>query len=365
VKILIDINHPAHVHLFKHFAWDMEERGHEIKFTTRRKEISHILLENLGFDFVCFGKHYKKMLGKLWGILKFDIQLWNVARKFQPDVFLSMGSIYNSHVSALFRKPNILFQDTEHAKLQYMLSMPFCDVILNPVCFHKQLGPKQLYYEGYHELAYLHPSRFEPDPSILPELGVKAGEPFVIVRLVSWNANHDVGHSGLTFENKVKAVKAFAEHARVFITSEDPLPPELQEYQISIRPERIHHALYYASMLYGESATMASECAVLGTPSIFLDNDGRGYTDEQEEKYELVFNFTESASDQEKSIQKGLEILQMQSLKSEWKKRKDKMLSEKIDVTAMMVWLVENYPKSVSEMREKPEIQFTFSKVPL
>ncbi|MEZ4826781.1 MAG: DUF354 domain-containing protein [Bacteroidia bacterium] len=361
MRVLIDINHPAHVHLFKNFAWVMQQRGHKVLFTTREKEISHVLLENLGFEYICLGKHYKKALGKLWGIVKYDVQLWGVALKFKPDIFISMGSIYGSHASFLVGKPNILLQDTEHATLQHKLTVPFCDVMLNPVCFHRELNPKkQMFYQGYHELAYLHKNYFEPDPAILGELGVTPGEKFVIVRLVSWTANHDVGHNGISLENKIKAVKAFAKHAKIFITSEEKLPEELQPYQIRIKPERVHHALYYASLLFGESATMASECAMLGTPSIFLDNDGRGYTDEQEEKYQLVYNFTESPEDQEKAITKALEILQMDNIKEEWARRTQKMLEEKIDVTGFLVWFVENYPNSLKQWRENPNYQYEF-----
>ena len=63
-------------------------------------------------------------------------------------------------------------------------------------------------------------------------------------------------------------------------------------------PEEMHTLLYYATLLYGESATMASEAAVLGTYAVYLDDVGRGYTDEEESKYGLVFNFTESIEDQ-------------------------------------------------------------------
>lgn len=361
MNILIDINHPAHVHLFKNFAWTMKEKGHKILFTTRNKEIAHILLRNLGFEFISFGKHYKKPLGKLWGILKFDLKLWGVARRFKPDVFMSMGSIYASHASWLVRRPHILFQDTENATFQHKLSIPFADSILNPVCFERTFrGRPQMFYHGYHELAYLHPKRFTPDPAILAELGLKEGEKFAILRFVSWNANHDVGHTGITSENKIKAAREFTKYARVLITSEGNLPEELKQYQIRIAPEKIHHAMAYCSLLYGESATMASECAVLGVPSIFLDNDGRGYTNEEEAKYGLVFNFKESLDDQEKSIAKGVEILSGQLPASEFKVRHQKMMSEKIDVTGFMVWFAENYPESKRIMQENPDYQFRF-----
>ena len=74
MNILIDIGHPAHVHLFRCFAHDMMEVGHKVLFTCRDKEFEIALLEAEGFEYDCFGKKYKSTAGKLWGLLKFD---WN------------------------------------------------------------------------------------------------------------------------------------------------------------------------------------------------------------------------------------------------------------------------------------------------
>ncbi len=117
----------------------------------------------------------------------------------------------------------------------------------------------------------------------------------------------------------------------------DIIAKELEKYKIEIPPELIHHAIYYASLLFGESATMASEAAVLGTPTIYIDNTGRGYSEEQENKYGLVFNFTVSEIDQEKAINKGIELLKNMIFKEEFQQRRKKMLKDKIDVTAFMV----------------------------
>ena len=45
MRILIDIGHPAHVHIFKNFAHEMEKRGHELLFTCRDKEFEIAPLE--------------------------------------------------------------------------------------------------------------------------------------------------------------------------------------------------------------------------------------------------------------------------------------------------------------------------------
>jgi uncharacterized protein len=348
MRILIDINHPAHVHLFKNFAWEMQKNGHEVFFTTREKEIAHILLKNYGFPYKSLGKNYKGMLKKLLGIVKYDFLVFREALKFKPDIFLSMGSIYNSHAAFLYRKPNIVLNDTENATLLEYLVNPFASVLLTPACFSKKFGKKQIFYPGNHELAYLHPKRFAPDPKVLDEMGLKEGDKFVIMRFVSWGAHHDVGHSGLSMENKRIAVKEYSKYGKVFITSEGDLPDDLKPYQYRIAPEKIHHVMAYASLLFGESATMASECAVLGVPAIFIDNEGRGYTDEEEKSYGLVFNYTESEDDQISAIEKGSELLR-DTLPETWKERRNKLLSEKIDVTGFLLWFVENYPESKSE----------------
>ncbi|MCP3680812.1 MAG: hypothetical protein GY782_11380, partial [Gammaproteobacteria bacterium] len=59
-------------------------------------------------------------------------------------------------------------------------------------------------------------------------------------------------------------------------------------------------------------------------------------------------------------IEKALELLNISNLKEEWQKRRQKMLSEQIDVTAFMVWFIENYPESVDTMKTNPDYQYTF-----
>jgi predicted glycosyltransferase len=187
------------------------------------------------------------------------------------------------------------------------------------------------------ELAYLHPNYFTPDPGILNLLQVKPNERYAIVRFVSWGAAHDFGHAGMSLENKRKVIKALSKYAKVFITAEGELPSDLEKHRIRIPFNKMHDALYYSSLLFGESATMASEAAVLGTPSIFMDNDGRGYTDEEEKKYGIVFNFTESPEDQEKAIAKAIEIIRQKDGKARYQHTRNKLLNECIDTTQFMI----------------------------
>lgn len=359
MKILIDIGHPAHVHLFRHFAKEMFSKGHEILFTTREKEFEIYLLENYGLPFKSFGHKYSSLSGKIWGLLEFDVKEFFAGLKFKPDLFLSHGSMYAAHASFLLGKPHISFEDTFNFE-QIKLYKPFTDAILTSDYDHPLISEKVIRYSGYHELAYLHPRRFIPDKNVLHELGVEEEEKYIIMRFVSWNASHDAGHKGISFENKLKAVKTFENSCKVFISSEAELPMELKSYQLKISPHRIHDAIAYALMLFGESSTMAEEAAMLGTPSVYLYNRSTFYTKHLEEKYHLLFNFSETEEDQQKAIQKGSELISSPDLKEKWSLRRQKMLSEKIDVTGFLIWFVENWPESIKIMKENPEYQERF-----
>jgi len=233
-------------------------------------------------------------------------------------------------------------------------------VIITPSCFRKDLGKKQMRIDTYKELFYLHPKYFKSNSEVLNELGLVKTDRFIIVRFVAWEAHHDIGHSGLTLETKRRVIKEFEKFGRVFITSEKALSKEFESYRISLSIEKIHDLLNYATLLYGESSTMASECAVLGTHAIFCDFTGRGYTDEEELKYNLVYNFQLDKFSQERSINKGIELLKNPNLKQEGEKKRVKLLTDSIDINEFMVWFIENYPLSFSEMNENPNIMENF-----
>jgi len=210
------------------------------------------------------------------------------------------------------------------------------------------------------ELASLHPNRFTPNPAVLTELGLAEGDPFIIVRFISWQASHDVGQYGV--RDKVRLVKALEQYGHVLITSEGALPPELQSYQIRGDPEKLHDLLYYATLYVGEGGTTAAEAAVLGTPSIFVSSLAKtmGNFIELEETYDLLYSFTDGSA----ALDRAIEILQDPASQKNWKIKRDRLLKDKIDVSTFMIWFIENYPMSFTEMKERPEVQYSCASVP-
>ena len=109
---------------------------------------------------------------------------------------------------------------------------------------------------------------------------------------------------------------------------------------------------------------MAAEAAVLGTPSIrFNDFVGEiGYLEELEHRYQLTFGFR--TSETEPFLRKVDELVKSPGSKAEWGKRREKMLSEKIDVSRFFLWLIENYPESIRIVRADADFQFRFQFMP-
>ncbi|XPS85678.1 conserved uncharacterized protein, DUF354 [Desulfosarcina variabilis str. Montpellier] len=333
----------------------MEQKGHRFLITARDKDVAHSLLKNYQIPFFTRGKGKDNLFDKFFYMIKADLLLYKLSKNFKPDFFMSFSSPYAAQVAWFFKNPHIAFTDTETATLGNYATIPFSNVVCTPTCFKCDLGEKHICFDSYMELCYLSEKYFKPNPSALDMINIKNGETFTILRFVSWKANHDIGHKGLSMENKIKAVKEFSKFGKVFISSEEKLPDTIKKYQIRIPTDKMHDIIAFASLLYGESATMASECAVLGTPAIYIDNDGRGYTDEQEKNFKLVYNFTESLEDQERSIQKGIDLLSQKLLKKTWDFRRKKMLATKIDPTSFMVWLLENYPDSVRALKNNKD----------
>ncbi|KAF5073318.1 hypothetical protein DSECCO2_192960 [anaerobic digester metagenome] len=358
VKYLIDVGHPAHVHYFKKFANKMQDDGNLVVFTCRDKELVVTLLRHYGFKFFNFGKPYKSLFGKFFGLFYFTFRLFLVAIKQKPDMYIN-ATMYSAFVAWTLRKPHISFEDTYNME-QVRLYSPFTTVILTGDYEHPPMGKKEIEYAGYQELLYLHPNQFTPDKSIYRTLGLSEGEKFVIIRFVSWNASHDIGHKGISSEKKLKAIEEFSKFAKVFISSESELPNKLEKYRVRIEPHRMHDAIAFASLVFGESSTMAEEAAMLGVPSVYIFNNSTFYTTHLEKEYRLMYNYSESIEGQQNAIEKGIEILKSSGLREEWQAKREKMLNDKIDVTAFLVWFIENYPQSAKIMKENPEYQYMF-----
>ena len=194
---------------------------------------------------------------------------------------------------------------------------------------------------------YLHPNRFKSlGPHFLAEYNIE--KPFVLIRYISWDSHHDLGETGTSVQTKISNVEKFREHCNVFISSEKPLPEELKKYKLNIPSEHIHSVISESSLLFGESATMSSEAALLRTPAIFQDFEGRGYTDELS-SHDLVYCYSTDEKSNKEAMNKAQTILtDFEFSESNFQN----FMKNKIDPTKFLVWFLINFPESHMIMKK-------------
>lgn len=358
MKILIDIGHPAHVHYFKILIRIMSEKGHQFLIIARDKEVSLELLNKYGIDFQNRGNGSSNIIGKFFYTFKADSLIYKLAKKFRPDMFLSFASPYAAQVSKLLNKPHITLTDTEHAKFGRMGFVPFSKIILTPSSFYGDFGSKHIRINGYMELCALHPKYFKPNNFILNKLNISEHDKYAVIRFISWNANHDIGRIGMNLKSKLRLISKLSEKFKVFISSEGILPAELKTYKLPSPPEFIHDILSFASIYIGEGGTTANECAILGTPNVLINPQAKfvGLHNELMNRYETQYYFNDLAD----AMPKITELIENPKSKDLFKENARKMISEKIDVTAFLVWFIENYPESANKLKTEPDFEKEF-----
>lgn len=338
---MLDIGHPKDVNLFKNVIMKLQKKGHEIQIFARAKENTKKMLAEYNLEYK-LSKHFKSMSGKALGVFFNDILLYKYAKDFNPDIFVSPGSPYSAHVSRLIGKPHIAFSDTEIAGIVTHLTLPFTDKIYTSTSFYLDLGSKQEKFDGYYELAYLHPKYFTPKKQVTEKYQLK--ENYIILRLSALASNHDLQATGFGFKTQDELKEYLQEiekYGQIIIFSETSQWQIIKEYQIEIDSRDLHDLLYYSKLYIGEGASMASEAAILGVPSIYVSNTERGYLNELEQKYGLVCNIIQ----RDKALKKAIEILRDEQVRDKWNLKKEIMLSEKIDVVNFMVDTIEKCVK--------------------
>lgn len=352
--VLLASGHPAQVHSFYALMRSLEDSGTKVVWLASKKDISDHLLKTLGVEYIELNRPKAGAISKAATLAR---NVWIVIRtlfRYRVDLAVSRLSPYVSVGCAIFRIPHIGLADTESSGFYDSVLGRLPSALFTAESYERVLRYDQIRFKGNIELFYLHPNRFQNKVDARQILGLKDGERYVVMRFVSWDAYHDKGLSGLSEENKIKAVKSLNKFAKVFISAESELSISLEPYRINIPFEMMHDVLAEADLFFGESATMASESAVLGTPAIYLDKNGRGYTNEEEE-FGLVYNFTNSDEDQLKAIDKALELLRDPNLSEKIECNRDRFLAEKIDVTGFFNWVICEWPESLELLKSDPE----------
>lgn len=345
---LFYLGHPAHYHNVSVIIELLAKNGYSIVLVARSKDVLFDLLEGLPYKIIYLRP--RKGQGKIsliTTVLKREFILFRLAKKYKA-VMLIGTDIVITHIGNILGIPSVILNEDDAKEVPFLAKFGFkyATAVFSPNCC--DLSPynnKKVGYEGYHELAYLHPNYFTPDKRKVKEL-FNETKRYFILRFAKLTAHHDEGKKGIDSVVAKKLIDKLSPFGKVYITSERKIEPELEEYRINVNPKDIHHAISFADMYIGDSQTMAAESAVLGTPSIrFNDFVGKlGYLEELEHKYKLTFGIPTNKPDV--LYTKVDELLRNESLSEVFTKRKDFMLNKCDDVTQLWFnYFIENKKK--------------------
>ncbi len=182
MKILVNIGHPSDIHFYKNALKILEKKGNIIKIVASNTNLINHLLRTYGFSFVNI-KKYNSPLWKIFCAIHKDYELYKIAKEFKPDILTGILDTYSAHVGNIIKKPSLIFTDTEHFPYINITTFKFASGICTPKCYKGKVPVKKhIIYEGYKELAYLHPNYFTPNPQILKELDLD-NEKYIIEKI--------------------------------------------------------------------------------------------------------------------------------------------------------------------------------------
>jgi uncharacterized protein len=275
VLIWIDCTAAAHPLVLRPIIERLEGRGHDVFVTARSYGQTIGVLDRLGIPYEAVGSHGgASRAGKARALASRSRRLSGLLWDRRPDLALAHGSVDLALLSALFRIPSVQMQDYEFAGLQRQAAFRVARRVLVPDSIPverlRKVGAaedKLLRYPGLKEEYYL--ADFEPDPSVLGQLGIDASDVIVVVRpppeTSEYHARNDLhqrlldrlAQAGGTVSVVIPRTEDQAEAVRAMGSPRLIVPEQAIDAQSLIA---------LADLVVSAGGTMNREAAALGTP---------------------------------------------------------------------------------------------------
>ncbi len=278
LRVWIDLSNSPHPLLFAPVARALEARGHSVLITARDNAQTVELARSSGQDVeVIGGESPGGRARKALALTGRVAALRRWARHTRPDVALSHNSYAQIVAARSARIPAVTAMDFEHQpanNLAFRLARRVLIPEALPAEAMRRQGAtaaKTIRYPGLKEAIYV--GDFEPDASVLTDLGIDRGSgPVVVVRTPPSRALYH------RFENPLFAQvldRMDSEAGAQFVVL--PRHPE-QRDQIAARelasvtmpaaPVESRSLLYESDLVIGAGGTMTREAALIGIPTL-------------------------------------------------------------------------------------------------
>jgi uncharacterized protein len=286
VRVWIDLTNSPHVLVMRPLIEAMRADGHDVQVTARAFAQTLELCDRLGIEHTAIGRHRGEGLAaKGVGLAARSAELARWARGRRFDVAMGHGSNDVTVAAWLLRIPSATAFDYEFAAVQHQVNCRLARIVVVP----EAIPPERLdrygargklrRYPGLKEEYYL--ADFEPDPSVMGELGLDRDRELVVVRTPPEVSLYH------RFENPLLRrvlERLAADSAQTVVLPRTPgQRAEILRLGSFTVPERAVDAqslVAFADLVISAGGTMNREAVALGTP-VYTTFGGRlGAVDE-------------------------------------------------------------------------------------
>jgi predicted glycosyltransferase len=223
--------------------------------------------ESITSNYHIVGKYYNNNFGKIFDIAIRYPWLLKLTTSLKPGIITASGDFVIASMRYI-KTPTVLFLDDYEYKLAFELEKMAASCIVVPRCIPIE-GKKILKYNGFKQLAYLHPNYFTPSKSVLRDFSLTQNN-YVFIREVS---NTTLNYSGLT-EGLLSKVCPYLKDMGfdiVLSLENKELKRQYEDYCIILNEpvSDIHSLLHYASLTIASGDSMSRESCLVGTPAIY------------------------------------------------------------------------------------------------
>jgi predicted glycosyltransferase len=275
MKIWVDLTNSPHVLVLRPVIDALRDDGHEVVVTARDFAQTLALLDRYEMPYTAIGRHRgEKKLAKAVGLVSRSFALWRFSRKQNFDLALGHGSNDITVAARLREIPSVTMFDYEWAREQHKVNCTFAARVIVPEAIDPQVldeygaRGKVFQYAGLKEEYYLHD--FEPDESVLDELGLDRTKKLVLLRTPP-----DVSlyhrHENELFPKLIERLAADSEVQVVALprTAEQREELERAAHENIVIPDGVIDGPSLVALVdavIGAGGTMNREAVALGTP---------------------------------------------------------------------------------------------------
>ncbi len=284
-KVWIEALTPKQALLFSILAVELLNDSFEILITSRRYDVVEGIFKNYGLKPIIVGSYGGNSLEeKLQNSLERQRELLKLVSQIKPHIHVTFVSPDSSRIAFGLKIPIVSMSDSPHSIAVSKLVIPISTVFITPDFLTKNFEPyiklTQIhFFKGIFEIAWI--NRLKPDSKVPKNLGLKPFN-YIVVRPPEIKSYYYPNSFRQNINNVIiKIIEQILEKTDLTVLMYSRYDDQKSYFQKTLEKhsKRVTFLAqatdmpsleFYSRLVITGGATMATEAALLGTPSICL-----------------------------------------------------------------------------------------------